>query len=106
MIRRKPRCDSNYVIYRLFDGKCDYIGLTRKTESTPLKSVKRRLTKHLSRAKDANIDWAFYEYIRNSFDSQWKIEIIEIIRGRKSAYERERNIILEMNPVLNTQYKK
>lgn len=105
--RRKPRKDCNYVIYKIADQEGNtYIGLTRKTESTPLKSVKRRWGKHISRAKcDKAIEWALYQHIRLvGYDAKWKHEILEIIRGRKEAYARERQIIMDKKPNLNEQY--
>jgi len=105
--RRKPRSDCNYVIYNMIDSFGNsYIGLTRKTASTPLKSVKMRWSKHISRAKCDDLKWALYEHIRNNENVKWTHEIVEIVRGRKEAYAREREIILEMKPALNTQYMK
>lgn len=105
--RRKPRSDSNFIIYKAVDCQGNvYIGLTRKTESTPLRSMKRRWAKHISRAKKDDLAWKLYEHIRSSERLVWKHEIIEVIRGRKEAYAREREIILEAQPNLNTQYNK
>lgn len=104
--RRKPRCDCNYVIYSVSDGDNTYIGLTRKTESTPLKSVKIRWKKHVSRAKCEDLQWKLYTHIREKENAAWKHAIIEVVRGRKEAYAREREIILQLNPNLNTQYIK
>ena len=105
MIRRKPRIDCNYIIYSAVDqdGNC-YIGLTRKTESTPLRSMKRRWVKHLSRSKQEDLDWALYRHMRLNENLKWKHSIIEIVRGRSAAYSRERELILETTPNLNTQY--
>jgi predicted GIY-YIG superfamily endonuclease len=106
-VRRKPRCDCSYAIYRMIDGDGNfYVGLTRKTETTILKSIKRRWGKHLSRAKQEDLEWKLYKHIREFENLKWKHEIIEIVRGRKIAYAREREIILEMKPNLNTQYCK
>jgi hypothetical protein len=107
MKRRKPRSDCNYIIYEM-TSECgsNYVGLTRKTESTPLRSIKRRWSKHISRAKKDDLQWKLYEFIRSREDMKWKHTILEVVRGRSLAYKREREIILEMKPLLNTQYNK
>ena len=104
--RRKPRSDCNYVIYSISDQTGNiYIGLTRKSESTPLKSAKLRLTKHISRAKATDLKRTLYDHMRYvGLDFKWKIEILEVVRGRKDAYARERDIIIEQMPNLNEQY--
>lgn len=104
--RRKPRCDSNFVIYRVSDSNGNvYIGLTRKTESTPLKSLKRRWAKHVSRAKcETRIEWTLYKYLRENDSLSLKHEIVEVVRGRTAAYKRERELIIQESPTLNTQY--
>lgn len=104
--RRKPRSDSNYAIYAMTDPDGNiYVGLTRKTESTILRSVKRRWAKHISRAKCDNLEWPLYSHINAiGLDVKWKHEVLEVVKGRKEAYAREREIILETNPNLNMQY--
>jgi hypothetical protein len=106
--RRKPRKDCNYVIYEMVDKNGNnYIGLTRKSETTPLKSVKRRWQKHLSRARKEMLEWTLYQHLRScSADDKWKHNIIAIVRGRKEAYAAEREIILRLKPRLNDQYMK
>jgi predicted GIY-YIG superfamily endonuclease len=105
--RRKPRKDCNYIIYNIVDELGNsYIGLTRKTTSSLMKSVKLRWSKHMSRAKCDNLGWVLYEHIRLNEEMKWTHEIVEVVRGRKEAYARERELILELQPLLNTQYMK
>lgn len=106
--RRKPRSDSNYIIYKVVDDQGNvYIGLTRKTESTAIKSMKRRWAKHVSRAKcQQDLEWALYKHIREVEIVHWEHEILEVIRGRAEAYRKEREFILAEKPNLNTQYNK
>jgi hypothetical protein len=67
--------------------------------------VKVRWSKHVSRAKCDDLDWILYETIReNGFDHKWKHEILEVVRGRKEAYKKERETILLKKPNLNVQY--
>lgn len=102
---RKIRSDCNYIIYEAVDEQgMNYIGLTRKA-STVARSVKERWRKHLSRARNENRDWALYKYLRaGGLDFAWEHRILEIVRGRKAAYAREREIVKAQSPSLNDQY--
>lgn len=103
--QRKIRSDCNYIIYEAADELgMTYVGLTRKS-STEAKSVKERWRKHLSRARNEQRDWTLYEYLREgALEHAWTHRIIEIIRGRKAAYARERELVKLMKPTLNDQY--
>lgn len=98
---RKKRNDRNYVIYQLNIEKEKYIGLTVSRGKAFLRSVKIRVQKHLSRAKKENKDWLLYSFLRQN-DSIVLYEILEVIRGRKSAHQRERELIKKIKPSLNT----
>lgn len=100
---RKKRNDRNYVLYRIAvpDTAESYIGLTVADGRAFLRSVKVRVQKHLSRAKCENKDWKLYQFLRDN-DSVIQYEVLEVIRGRKSAYSRERELIAEYEPTLNT----
>jgi hypothetical protein len=100
---RKKRSDRNYVLYNI---SCEttgdtYVGLTVATGRAFLRSVKVRVQKHLSRARRENKDWNLYTFLRQN-ENDLKYEVLEVIRGRKNAYQREREIINEFNPTLNT----
>jgi hypothetical protein len=100
---RKKRSDRNYVLYNV---SCEttgdfYIGLTVATGRAFLRSVKVRVQKHLSRARREDKDWNLYAFLRQN-ESDIQYEVIEVIRGRKPAYQRERELINELNPTLNT----
>lgn len=98
---RKKRCDRNYVLYRLSALGESYIGLTVATGRAFRKSVKLRLQKHMSRAKCENKDWTLYAFLRDN-EVKLKYEVVEVVRGRKAAYQRERELIREFAPTLNT----
>lgn len=104
--RRTPRADSNYVIYEAVDELGNnYIGLTRKGDLTVKKAVKERWRKHLSRARNENRLWALYVYLKTGgLDLAWEHRVLEIVRGRKEAYAREREIVKASKPTLNDQY--
>jgi len=96
---RKKRSDRNYVLYRLYIDGAEYIGLTVSNGRAFLRSVKVRVQKHMSRAAVENKDWTVCSALRNA--SVVEYEVIEVIRGRKPAYQRERELIAEYQPSLN-----
>lgn len=103
--RRKTRRDCTYVIYRavcVATGLC-YVGLTRKGSTTPRKAMLTRWAKHESRARCENRAWAIYDHMRDGF-VDFEHEVLETVRGRAAAYARERELVKEMRPELNTQY--
>lgn len=104
--RRTPRSDCNYIIYEAVDELGNnYIGLTRKSESTVQKSIRERWRKHLSRARNENRLWTLYVYLKTGgLDLQWQHRVLEIVRGRGAAYDREREIVKTLQPTLNDQY--
>jgi hypothetical protein len=101
---RKARSDRNHVLYQVtcVDTGDTYIGLTVAKGSAYLRSVKVRVQKHFSRAKQEDKQWAFCEAIRSNPDAQWTYEVLEVVRGRKPAHQRERELITELSPSLNT----
>ena len=102
MLRR--RNDRNYVLYGIHSPATgdSYIGVTVATGRAFLRSVKVRVQKHLSRAKCEAKDWAFCEFIRENPEVELQYQVIEVVRGRKAAYQRERELIYQFEPTLNT----
>jgi hypothetical protein len=103
--QRKIRSDCNYIIYEARDERGEnYIGLTRKS-TTVKKSIAERWRRHLSRARNENRLWALYVYLKTGgLDLMWEHRVLEIVRGRKAAYAREREIVKTLQPTLNDQY--
>lgn len=101
---RKKRNDRNYVLYQIVwpDSGDSYIGLTVATGRAFLRSVKVRVQKHLSRARVENKDWTLCHFIRENSEVELDYEVLEVVRGRKPAYQRERVLISELQPSLNT----
>jgi len=97
---RKKRNDRNYVLYQLTVDEQTYIGLTVAVGQAFLRSVKVRVQKHISRAFKENKEWSLCEAIRGADSIQYSV--IEVVRGRKNAYQRERQLIAECQPKLNT----
>jgi hypothetical protein len=104
MKMRKARSDRNHVIYQVtcVDTGDTYIGLTVAKGQAFLRSVKVRVQKHFSRAKVEDKNWSFCEAIRSNPEAEWRYEVLEVIRGRKPAHQREREFIAEFQPTLNT----
>lgn len=101
---RKKRSDRNHVLYKItcVDTGDSYIGLTVAQGQAFLKSVKLRWQKHVSRSIRENKDWALYQCLRDNAEAQWTYEVVEVVRGRKPAHQRERELIREVTPTLNT----
>ena len=101
---RKKRNDRNYVLYQIVwpDSGDSYIGLTVATGRAFLRSVKVRVQKHLSRAKCESKNWELFKFIRQNPEVELDYEVLEVVRGRKPAYQRERELISELQPSLNT----
>jgi len=105
-VTRKKRVDRNHIIYELVVNGLNYIGVTAKTETTVLKSVRARAAKHFYRAKTESKDWALCLALRDLNDkSEIEIRIHEIIRGKAAAHKREVEIRRMLNPALNTDIR-
>jgi hypothetical protein len=96
---RKKRNDRNYVLYRVTADGQEYIGLTVALGRAYLRSVKVRVQKHMSRANVEKKDWSICKAIQNAEEIEY--EILDVIRGRKNAYQLEREYIKEYQPSLN-----
>jgi hypothetical protein len=100
---RKPRTDRNHIIYEIVTPLGSYIGVTAKTESTVLKSLRSRAAKHWYRARTESKTWALCQYLRTLEDkSLIDIRMHEMVRGKADAHTRERELIRLYNPILNT----
>jgi len=101
--QRKKRSDRNHIIYELRVGDDNYIGVTAKTASTVLKSVRARAAKHFYRAKREGKDWLLCQALRGlSSKEEIDIRIHAIVRGKAPAHRREVEIRRAVNPTLNT----
>ena len=100
---RAKRSDRNHIIYELVVAGENYIGVTAKTESTVLKSVRTRANKHWYRAKTETKNWLLCEALRRLTDkSEIEIRVHEIVRGKADAHRREVEIRRAVRPTLNT----
>ena len=100
---RKKRTDRTHIIYELRVNGASYIGVTAKTETTINKSVLARAAKHFYRAKRETKDWLLCRALRELADkSEIEVLVHETLRGIAPAHVRERELIRELNPILNT----
>lgn len=100
---RKRRVDRNHCIYELFceATKQSYIGIT-VVSGTALSSVRGRFNRHLSRANTESKDWNLCVALRKHGREGFTPYLLEVVRGKTAAHARERELIAEMKPRLNT----
>ena len=103
-MNRKKRSDRNHVIYQITNIATGdtYVGLTVAQGQAYLRSVKVRWQKHVSAALKDGKDWAFSKALLAAPDDSWRYQVLEVVRGRKNAHHRERELIGELSPTLNT----
>ena len=103
---RKKRTDRNHIIYELVIAGKRYIGVTAKTESTVLKSVRARAAKHWYRARTEDKAWLLCAALRElGCKEEIEIRVHEIIRGKAEAHKREVELRRQFNPELNTDVR-
>lgn len=95
----------NHIIYEIRVAGERYIGITYK-DKTVLHSLQRRAHKHYYRATVEGRDWGLCKALR-TLASKLDIDIrpLEIVRGKEAAHKRERELIREMKPSLNTDVR-
>jgi len=100
---RKRRQDTKHVIYCITNTVTgqQYIGITVCGQQVR-KALKVRMQKHVRRAVTENKDWELCKSIREYGTLAHTYGVIEFVRGRKPAHARERQLIAEYNPALNS----
>ena len=105
MLKRKKRTDRTHAIYVLHVGDEFYIGVTAKTQGTIQKSVEVRFNKHVYRANSESKSWALCDAIRMYGAEAVVVTIAAIVRGKEAAHNLEREMLRELQPVLNTDMR-
>lgn len=101
---RKKRCDRKHALYcatNILTGE-QYVGLTVINGSAIKRAVKVRWQKHVSRARCEAKAWALCEALRFWGPEAFDLTVLEVVRGRKQAHQREREVIKQTQPELNT----
>ena len=100
---RAKRSDRNHIIYQIQGPQGIYVGVTAKTESTVLKSIRARVAKHYYRAQKETKQWTLCALLRTyASKDDIDVRVIEIVRGKREAHARERELIRELRPFYNT----
>ena len=103
MIQRKKRSDRTHIIYQITVGRKLYIGVTAKTQTTVLKSVRARIAKHFYRAQTENLSWLLCQALRKlDCKEDIQFEVVTTVRGKTEAHTYERELIRKLQPVLNS----
>lgn len=101
---RKKRSDRIHIIYMLTNIVTNerYIGITVVEKTSKEIALRIRFQRHIHRAFSDGKDWALCKSIREHGPLAWFGEVVEVIRGKAPAHSRERVLINEMNPELNS----
>ncbi|MCX7592416.1 MAG: GIY-YIG nuclease family protein [Fischerella sp.] len=97
---RPDRMHAVYVITNVVTGE-QYVGITVASGNLR-KCLKVRMQKHIRRALTENKDWALCRSIREHGVGAFTYGVLETLRGRKAAHQRERELIRLHQPALNT----
>lgn len=103
MQKRKARSDKNHAIYvitNIVTGE-QYVGLTVASGNVKNR-LKVRMQKHAERARNENKPWALCESLRTYGPESFTYGLLEIVRGKTAAHNRELELIRQHNPALNT----
>ena len=100
---RKRRQDTKHVVYVITNVATgqQYVGITVCGQQVR-RALKIRIQKHIRRAVTENKDWALCRSIREFGVESFEYGVLEFVRGRKPAHARERELIREFNPALNS----
>lgn len=101
---RKRRQDTKHVVYVITNNvtQQQYIGITVCGQQVR-KALRVRVQKHIRRAATENKSWDLCSSIREHGVDAFTYGVIEFVRGRRPAHARERELISQYAPALNTR---
>ena len=100
---RKRRQDTRhavYVITNVVTGE-QYVGITVVGQKVQ-RALRVRMQKHVRRAVTENKPWFLCNSLREYGPEAHTYGVLEFVRGRKPAHARERELIREYQPALNS----
>ena len=101
---RKRRNDRNHVIYQLTAPNGDrYLGVTFARGRAYKRSAKIRFEAHCRNAFDYGHDTLISKSLREHGAQSFRRDVLEIVRGKKNAHDRERELIALYRPELNME---
>lgn len=101
---RKRRNDRNHVIYQLTAPNGDrYVGVTFARRRAWKRSAKVRWEAHVRNALDYDRQNLLSRSIREHGAESFEREVLEIVRGKQNAHDRERELIRVWQPELNME---
>lgn len=103
--KRKSRSDRKHLIYSLSVNNKEYIGVTFVDKGRVNASLTRRWKKHVNRALNENKSWKLCVAIRQYGAESFTVSVLEVVRGKSDAHDRERQLIKERKPRLNTDVR-
>jgi len=100
---RRRRQDTKHVVYCITNQVTgeQYVGITVCGQQVR-RALKIRMQKHVRRALTEGKNWGLCSSIRDHGVEAFEYGILEFVRGRKPAHARERELIREFQPALNT----
>jgi hypothetical protein len=100
---RRRRQDTKHAVYCITNTVTQeqYIGIT-VCGGAIKRALRVRVQKHIRRALTENKSWALCEAIRTHGPEVFTYGLLEIVRGRKPAHARERELIRAYQPALNS----
>lgn len=104
VVKRKKRADRMHVIYQvtcISTGE-KYVGLTVCAGNSPKKAVEGRWQRHVTRALRQTKGWKLCEAIRQFGADAFQVEVLEKVRGKAQAHQREREVTKQVGATLNT----
>ena len=101
---RKKRSDRTHVIYMLTAPNGDrYIGVTFSRGRAYQRSAKIRWEAHCRNALKYNHDTLIANSIREFGADSFERVVVDVVRGKQNAHDRERSLIAFMKPELNME---